>query len=200
MSAGSKTFLRQLTLWPLRLLVAAALLILLATMARVPIGEAPQDGLLRLTWRNVGERVRLCRDYTEAEMQSLPQHMRRGQLCENSLLPYRLQVRIDGNERVDKVVHPGGARRDRPLFVAEDLPLAPGTYRLELDYAPEPKLAGERMASGDSFSDGLAQDALAAALQVAKHYRLEESIQVRAGHIVLISLNEDARALRIRGN
>jgi hypothetical protein len=169
-------------------------------MARVPVGEAPEHGLVRLSWRNVGERVRICRDYTAAELQSVPQHMRRGQLCQSSLLPYRLILRIDGRMIVDRVVRPAGARHDRPLFVAEELSLEPGSYRIELDYAPEAELAGKLLEAGDDFSEEQARAALEAALHEAQQYRLKEPIRVRAGHVVLVSLNEDARSLRIFGN
>lgn len=97
--------------------------------------HASDDGLLRLSWRAVGERVEECRTLDAAEQAALPRHMRRDEICEGRLAPFALSVRVDGAVVLDRELRPAGAREDRPTYVFHELPLAPGPHRLELEFA-----------------------------------------------------------------
>jgi len=57
---------------------------------------------------------------TAEEKARIPQHMQAaGQQCEQSLMPYRLQVWLDGDLRIARSVRPAGVRGDRPVYVQE---------------------------------------------------------------------------------
>ncbi|MBI4081442.1 MAG: hypothetical protein HY423_02400 [Candidatus Lambdaproteobacteria bacterium] len=201
---------RSALLWALRALMAALLLALLAVFGRFPQGSDAERGLLRLAWRMVGERVRVCRDYTAAELQKVPPHMRQGQgqVCEQHLLPYRLRAWVDDVNTVDEAVRPAGIRGDRPLYVQEDFPLSPGRYRVRVHFDPgagtvqtDGQAAGAPAAAGEAGggSGGVAQ-ATREATSRAVRYRFEGEIAIRAGRIVMIDLDEHAREFRVFGN
>lgn len=108
----------------------------LAGLSDVALRAHPaEDGLLRLSWRAVGQRVEECRTLDAAEQASLPRHMRREEICEGRLAPFALDVRLDGATLVDREVRPAGAREDRPTYVFHEQRLAPGTHRLEVSFA-----------------------------------------------------------------
>lgn len=120
-------------------LVTALLAAALVAGSRVPwTAETSPDAIVRLSWRAVGERVEECRETTEAERASLPAHMRRQRICERRLTPFRLSLRIDGEQRLDESVHAAGAREDRPTYVLREFRVAPGAHRIEVRFAPEP--------------------------------------------------------------
>jgi hypothetical protein len=99
--------------------------------SQVPYRVSPeQDARIRLSWRAPPPRVDECRPPTEADLKGLPPHMRPGEICEGRFLPFRLRVEIDGEGALDREILPAGARRDRPVYVYEDLQLEPGTHDL----------------------------------------------------------------------
>jgi hypothetical protein len=119
--------------------VAALLTAGLVAGSRVPwTAEPGNEALVRLSWRAVGERVEECRDTTAAERASLPPHMRQPRICERRLAPFRLSVRIDGEQRLEASLHASGAREDRPTYVLHEFRVAEGEHRIEVHFATEP--------------------------------------------------------------
>jgi hypothetical protein len=78
---------------------------------------------LRLAWSARPERIENCRQQSAEELARLPAHMRQAVACEGTTAEYRLQVRIEGALVADRVVHGGGLRRDRRLYVFEEVVL-----------------------------------------------------------------------------
>lgn len=178
----------RIGLWMLRLAVPAVLLAGLVLGGRVPLGEAPADGVLRLAWRFVSAPVEHCRPYTAGEKASLPEHMQAGQHCERSLLAYRLQVAVDGETRLDKRLQPPGIHADRPLYAQEHLPLPPGQHQVRIRFVPDTPPQGA--ASGTGGDDGNAAADRRKALQAARHFALEQSVRICAGRVALVTLND----------
>ena len=119
-----------------------------ASNAPMTTNRAP-DARLRLAWSARPERIEKCRQQSEEELARLPAHMRQAVACEGTTAEYRLQVRIDGALVADRVVHGGGLRRDRRLYVFEEvvLPAAEATVDVRFDRvdSSEPGVAaGER--------------------------------------------------------
>jgi len=119
--------------------VAVALALLLtagtAWLSRVPVRfSAPDDGLLRLSWRIEGVTVEACRQRTPEELAELPVHMRNPQACIGGLAPYLLYLTVDGAILSEDTFHAAGARQDRPVFVLRDVPLAPGRHEVEVRF------------------------------------------------------------------
>lgn len=126
--------------------VAALILAAVGFGSRVPVAFATMDSaLVRLAWRTVGERVRSCRKLTLQELQKIPSHMRRTEECTSVTLPYRLTVEIGERQVGDLLVRAAGARQDRPMFVFQEYPVAPGDHRLTVKYqrAEDPPAGAE---------------------------------------------------------
>ena len=105
--------------------------------------EVGDHALVRLSWRAVGERVEACRRPSEEELAALPPHMRRAEICEGRMTPFRLAVAIDGEELLDERILPSGTRQDRPVYVLREFPVAQGPHRLRVAFAEElPEGAG----------------------------------------------------------
>lgn len=123
-----------------RLLAAVMTLAVLAGVAaasQVSAGSAVRLGAVRLSWRLPGQTWTECRTRSEAERLALPVHMRSAEVCDTRYLTYRLQVWVNGDAVINRVVAPPGARGDRPLNVEEDITLLPGTVRVRVQFAPD---------------------------------------------------------------
>lgn len=133
---------------PLRLAVAAVVSAVLlggiAVLSQLEAGSAPANGALRLAWRLPGQSYRDCRPLTAQEIAKLPAHMRHTEECTTVYLHYRLRVWVDGVAVVSEEVRPLGARGDRPLYVAREVPLTPGSHEVRVSFLPlaDPKHVG----------------------------------------------------------
>jgi len=118
--------------------VALATTLAIGALSRGPYTpDRADNAIVRLAWRARGERVEQCRRLTEEELERLPAHMRQEEQCEGRILPYRLQVRVDGAGVLDELVHAAGARHDRPLYVYDEVPLEPGTHAIVVTFTRE---------------------------------------------------------------
>ncbi|MEQ9569436.1 MAG: hypothetical protein RLN75_04545 [Longimicrobiales bacterium] len=115
--------------------VSLALVGLLAAASRVPIPALDADSaVVRLSWRLRAEEGAECRRPTQEELDRLPVHMRNPDACIGDLAPYELRVDVDGTARVSRIVRPAGVRGDRPIFVYDELRLAPGRHTLSVRF------------------------------------------------------------------
>lgn len=131
---------------------------------------------VRLSWRFTGERVQECRKLSEEELASQPIHMRRPEVCEGRVLPYTLRLELDGRLAVQEIIEPSGARGDRPLYVHRELPIEPGTYRLDVAF--------ER--TGPARRDSVSR------------LELSTTVSLGPGDVVLVTYDPDRRALVAR--
>lgn len=158
----------------LGVVIALALTALVVVGSALPwsVGDGG-DGLIRLSWRAVGQRLEACREPTPDELAALPAHMRQTAICEARLTPFQLSVRIDDRVVHESAVEPSGARGDRPAYVREEFRVAPGPHRLRVRFAPE-----------------LPETAPPAVPQL-----LETTVEVEAGRILLVT--RDDQGLRL---
>ena len=118
-------------------IVGAGLTAGIGWLSRAPYTPpGAETGVLRLSWRLRGANTEVCRARTPAELEALPLHMRMPEICESRSRPYRLVLVIDGGPADTLHIEPGGARRDRPVFVMHETPLAPGEHRVRVVFAP----------------------------------------------------------------
>lgn len=131
---------------PAGVLVALVATAALGALSQVPYtSERGSDAYVRLAWRARGERVETCRRLPPEELAKIPAHMRREEVCEGHVVPYRLLVTVDGVTAAQESVASKGARADRPLYVFLEIPVAPGRHRLGVAFARIGAIpAGER--------------------------------------------------------
>lgn len=119
-------------------LVTVALGAAVSWLGQVPQGAAPDYGVLRLSWKTVGEKLRVARAQQD---QNVPEHMRLpgdSQAFTETIRPYRLQLHVDGRSYLDRVIRGAGFRHDRPLSVFEEVRLSPGPHAVRVAFVPEP--------------------------------------------------------------
>lgn len=140
----------------------AAVLAITATLAlrglsHVPFaGERDPRAVVRLSWRVLGRQIRECRRLSPEELQQLPAHLRREEVCEGRVAPYRLKVLLDGSLADSGLVRASGARQDRPIYVFREISVEPGEHRLEISFVselPASEPAEESGAAGPTQSD-----------------------------------------------
>jgi hypothetical protein len=185
------------------LALALALTASIAALSRVPYTAAEADhALIRLSWRTPGAYVEECRRPSAEELERLPAHMRREEICEGRVLPYRLRVLINGRVIYDEMVRPSGAREDRPLYVYRELPVRPGDYGVEISWEREdvavfadsrpPTPVGE---PGESRA-GRARSGPTA---TPERLRLSARLALEPGDIALLTYDVDRQRLVARG-
>jgi hypothetical protein len=109
------------------LAVAVVVAFALAWLSQAPVESGQsEDGTLRLAWRARPERIEVCQQQDSESLAALPQHMRQAVICEGESASYQLHVWANGRLLAERIVEPGGLRRDRPLYVFLELPMAPG--------------------------------------------------------------------------
>lgn len=92
------------------------------------------DAVLRLAWSARPERIETCRQQSEEELARVPQHMRQAVVCEGTTAEYRLVVRHKGDIIADEVIHGGGLRHDRRLYVFREIRLPAGDAAIEVRF------------------------------------------------------------------
>jgi hypothetical protein len=142
------------------------------------------DALLRLAWSARPERVEDCRQRSDAELAQLPQHMRQAVVCDGTTAEYRLQVRVGGTLAVDRIVHGGGLRHDRRLYVLEELPVAPGDTAVAVRF--------DRLGAGGS-PPGSGTEARVES--VPPHLSFERHVVFSPRQVVLITYAAEAQGL-----
>lgn len=99
--------------------------------------ERDPRAVVRLSWRVVGQQIRECRRLSPEELGQLPAHLRREEVCEGRVAPYRLHVLVDGTVADSGLVRAAGARQDRPIYVFREISIEPGAHRLEISFVSE---------------------------------------------------------------
>lgn len=163
-----------------------------ASNAPLTTNSAP-EARLRLAWSARPERVEECRQQSEEELARLPAHMRLPVVCEGAAVEYRLQVRIDGALVADRTVHGGGLRRDRRLYVFEEILLPAGDATVDVRFdridSNEPgAAAGER---------GRERVGLTPAQrgEVPPHLSLTRRFRFSSREVVLVTYDADRQEL-----
>ncbi|MBT5057566.1 MAG: 4Fe-4S binding protein [Gemmatimonadetes bacterium] len=156
-------------------LASAALLLLIGALSRVPMGETPTEGVLRIGAQVPGLVIEECRDLSAEELAALPLHMRRPTECEKIAPTYMLTVSVDGVAVLARAIEHAGVHADRPLALDEDITVAPGSHQFAVDLRP--------------------QDI---SLQKAPKLRLATTVDVERSRIYLVGYNHQEKSLELR--
>ncbi|MFN8574160.1 MAG: hypothetical protein U0132_19070 [Gemmatimonadaceae bacterium] len=176
----------------------------------VPVASADADkAQIRLSWSARPERVEQCRRLSDDELLKLPPHMRLRVQCEGSFARYLLTVRVNAAVLSQDTLRGGGLRHDRPIHVYEEVPVAAGHVRVQLDVArldsavastgaPEAgatsdadTLLGNRASREVDERQRRAREAMPA------HLAIDTSLTLTAGKVVLVVYDEPSRKLTI---
>jgi hypothetical protein len=150
------------------------------------IVHGSDQGMLRVAWSVRPERIEVCREQSAEALAKLPQHMRQPLVCEGTSARYRLTVRRGGDLVVDRVLHGGGLRQDRRLYVFEELPLERGevSFEVQLNRIDDPRaIPGSRIGQP------------ASAETVPPDLSLQRRVSVGARQVFLVTYSADRRAL-----
>lgn len=165
-----------------RVAMTAALLGIMIVLGQIPWGESGNEAVLRLALRTVKGKIEICSDLTDEDLANLPAHMRgSGEICDSYPVTYRLRVSVAGRELVDRLVEPGGLRKDRPHNVDHEIVLAPGPATIEISFMPEQP------------ENPTAE--IAAAMRELPSYQLQREVSFEADRIVLVFLNDSTGEL-----
>lgn len=111
------------------LVVGAALLAAVVGISQAtyvaPSAAGPE---LVVSFRHAGRSEDRCREVSPEEMEKLPPHMRRAQVCDRGRAPVRLRVEVDGVVVVERPYAASGLAGDGPSIAIETVPLAPGAH------------------------------------------------------------------------
>ena len=169
---------------------AAAVALGLGAMAAIVKGaympitlRGSDQAMLRLAWSARPERIERCRQQSEAELARLPAHMRQPVVCEGASAQYRLTVRDEGRLVAERVVHGGGLRQDRRLYIFQELPLDPGDRRIEVRFD---RLDFEGADTGHPQSGGET---------IPAHLAFDQRVRVRPREVVLVTYSPERQAL-----
>jgi hypothetical protein len=163
-----------------------------ASNAPMTTNRAP-EARLRLAWSARPERIEKCRQQSEEELARLPAHMRQPVACEGTTAEYRLQVRIEGALVADRVVHGGGLRRDRRLYVLEEvvLPATEATVDVRFDRV-DPVEPGVSAIERDHER---AEPTPVQREEVPAHLSLARRIHLSPREVMLVTYDSDRREL-----
>ncbi len=192
--------------------VAVAATLGMAGLSRAPLAAYPDDTpVLRLAWSVRPERIEQCRTLTDAELAEVPAHMRQRVQCEGRSANYRLSVVIDGQARLDTLVHGGGARSDRPVYVFRELEVPAGGHQLLVRFEREALPESEPVVVGPSDTAAAADTLMAARAPreaeervrrqgeaVPPTMELATAVSAAAREVMLVTYDIDRRALVLR--
>ena len=119
-----------------RLAAGAALLTLLLVVTHVTASDPTEGSILRIALRTTAGTMQDCHKLTQQELDALPMHMRRPEVCETRAVPYRLEVRAGERALLDRTFTAAGIHGDRPLTVDQELAVAPGTHDVTIRFTP----------------------------------------------------------------
>ena len=147
---------------PLRLPLATVVTIG-ATLALALVSNAPfrvnalPDARLRVAFSARPERIESCRTLSAEELANVPQHMRQAVVCEGKTASYRLEVRRDDSLVATALLHGGGLRHDRRLYVLRELSVPSGRSTIDVRLVRTDTVA-EKSSSEPHASDDHARE------------------------------------------
>lgn len=171
------------------IIVAAAL----AMCSHVPVtAHASSDAMLRLSWTARPERIEHCRTLSEAELATVPAHMRQAVECESITARYRIEVRRNGQLIAADDLRGGGLRHDRALYHHRELPVPSGPARFDVRVTRTEPAADVTDATQpvDSARTRRRADEIPHTLE------LTESVTLAPREVMLIVYDRTARRLR----
>jgi hypothetical protein len=170
---------------------ATVALVALVGLSQVPWTVTRDDrGLLRASWRVLGDHIEACRPATAEELARMAAHMRQTMICEEPrIAPYTLRIAVDGEVRVDGVAAGSGVPGDRPIYVLHESPLTPGPRRVSVAFW--------RSDRDSAASDSAALTPDSTRRVVPPRLLLDTTVSVAEREVILITYSAELRALQL---
>jgi hypothetical protein len=167
-----------------------------ASNAPMTTNRSP-DAMLRLAWSARPERIEKCRQLSEEELARLPAHMRQPVACEGTTAEYRLQVRHEGALVAERVLHGGGLRRDRRLYVFEEIMLPAGEATVDVRFdRVDSGEAGATADRGDRERSERRETLTPAQRgEVPPHLSLARRLSFSSRQVILVTYDSDRQEL-----
>ena len=174
-------------------------------VSHLPVSLRDSDNaMIRVALSARPERIEVCRTLSEEELANIPQHMRQPVVCEGHTAQYQLELRHNDSLLLSRTVRGGGLRNDRHLYVLHELPVAPGSSRIDvrmtrLDLGGEVR---DSLESDSSVSVGNASSQQEEGRQrrredeVPASLLFTEELKLGPREIVLVTYDRDMRSLR----
>ncbi len=174
--------------------------------------HAAGSAAMRLAFRARPERIEVCRTPTAEELARVAAHMRQEVICEGVAASYQLRLQVDDTVLIDRVVHGGGLRHDRPLQLEIEHAVMPGPRRVQLSLVRREAAATDsvqlpttsRVAGDTGIYAGRAvreveertRRDLAA---IPARLSLDSTISFPVQRVILVTFDPDTRAWQIHG-
>jgi hypothetical protein len=180
--------------------IAAAVAVMAGLVwgSNVPMtAHGSANAVLRLAWSARPERTEDCRQRSEEELAKLPSHMRQPVACEGTTSQYRLRVLLDSTVVVDRIVHGGGLRRDRRLYVFEEIARPSGEATVDIRFdrvdVSQPGPAVDTTAPGTPDRKDVSPAQRGE--YVPPHLSLERRLRFSSRKVILVTYSPERRAL-----
>lgn len=134
---------------------------------------APEEALLRLSFKHPGKTKADCRERGAAELAKIPANMRQALDCPRERSPVRVRVELDGKGLYDESFPPSGWSKDGASTGYRRLPIRAGRHHLRVRFADDVRVAGF-------------------------NFEREQTVEVKPGQVVLIDFAPDKGGVVIR--
>jgi hypothetical protein len=182
-----------------------------ASTAPLPVHDAGV-ARLRLSWSARPERIEVCRTLSAAELAEREEHMRQRVDCEGKFASYSLRIDADGRRLAESLERGAGLRHDRPLYVLREVDLTPGQHRIHVEFNRRERTDNDAAAFAAASSSGADTGLFAGRAQreaeerarraraaIPPHLTLDTALTLGAGEVVVITLDQELRVLRLIG-
>lgn len=119
--------------WIVKRTVASAVLLAgIATISQASVGSPVSSGQVRIIGKIKAEESLNCRVLSQDELDKLPAHMRRAEICEQSSSEFLLHTTIDGKKRT-RSFSTRGIRGELPAIITEQISVPAGSHQLLIE-------------------------------------------------------------------
>jgi hypothetical protein len=134
---------------------------------------APDQALLRLSFKHPGKIKAECRQRGAEELAKIPANMRQAMDCPRERSPVRVRVELDGKDLYDEAFPPTGLSKDGASIGYRRLPISVGRHYLKVQFNDDVRVAGFNFES-------------------------EQAVEMKPGQVVLIDLAAEQGGVIIR--
>jgi hypothetical protein len=92
----------------------------------------PEQAVITMAFSHAGERLEECRKLSQEELEKLPPNMRTPLDCPRERSPVSVELLLDGERIIDRVLNPPGLYSDLGIDVYLSAKVPAGTHRLTM--------------------------------------------------------------------